>query len=151
MVNYTPKLVKVESELEHKVSSHVLDLIDSSYKTLTCDMDVSEAIDLLTKYKLTGAPVVNASGNLAGYLSAKDCLKFNLDMKYYNATPGLVRDYMSTKLLTLSGEDTLLHIVELFISHNFQAYPVVDNNRYIGMVTRQQILEIVNNLEQTSW
>jgi len=151
MVNYTPKLIRVESELEHKVATQALDFTDSSYRTLTCDMDVAQAIEVLTKDHLTGAPVVNASGQLAGYLSAKDCLKFNLDMKYYNTTPGLVKDYMSTKLITLEPQDSILHIVELFIKNHFQAYPVVDNGRYLGMVTRQRILEEMNQLTQTSW
>jgi predicted transcriptional regulator len=151
MVNYTPKLVKVESDLNNSISTHVLKITNASYKTLTADMNVAEAIDIITKNKLTGAPVVNSSGHLEGYLSAKDCLKFNLDMKYYNESPGLVKNYMSKKLITLNQNDSILHIVELFINNHYQAYPVMDNGRYVGMVTRQTILETVNKLKQTTW
>ena len=47
----------------------------------------------------------------------------------------LVRDIMSTEIITIGADDKLLHCADLMIDNNFQRLPVVDKSgRVLGMV-----------------
>ena len=152
MVNYTPKLATVENRLHQQATRSVQDIMTDSEVIVRPKMLILEAVSLILDNKQTGAPVIDENGHLVGFLSEKDCLKFNLDMKYYNDCPGKVDHYMSTKLLTLSPTDSLIHVVELFLKHNFQVYPVTTHdNHFVGIVSRRQILSEICKLGQTSW
>lgn len=152
MVNYTPKLATVENKIHQQATRSVQDIMTESRVIIPPKMLILEAVTLILESNQSGAPVVQANGNLIGFLSEKDCLKFNLDMKYYNDCPSEVDHYMSTKLLTLSPTDSLIHVVELFLKHNFQVYPVTTHdNHFVGIVTRKQILSEICKLGQTSW
>ncbi len=151
MVNYTPAVVgrinKSEVDTDAKVKEHM----SKAFISLKKDLTIAEASTALLKMNLTGAPVVGDQGELLGFLSEKDCLKFSLDSKYYNHTPSKVENFMSKKVMTLSPEDSLLHVVELFLKNNFQIYPVVDDHRVVAVISRRMILEAVTKMKQTSW
>ena len=42
--------------------------------TLTTDMELLDAIQLLVEKQVSGAPVLDAQGNLVGILTERDCL-----------------------------------------------------------------------------
>ena len=72
---------------------------DIMYKVFTSfeeETDILEAARILLEKKISGAPVINSKREAIGFLSEKDCLKFTMDLKYYNSEPGKVRDYMFT-------------------------------------------------------
>ena len=101
---------------------------------------------------MTGAPVVNENGKLLGYLSQKDCLKYMLDLRYHNQAGGNVEQYMATTLMTIHPDESVLYIVELFISNNFQSYPVVDSDGILlGVITRSKALQVMLSMKGASW
>jgi len=152
MVNYTHHLVKHESDLEIQSNKTVKDIILKSALTFKEDMGIFEACDLLASHGLSGAPVITNTGKLIGFLSEKDCLKFLLDMKYYNSEGGIVGDFMARTLMTVNEGENLLHITELFMKNHFQMYPVVDEDGiFLGVVTRKRLFGELNRLKQTSW
>lgn len=152
MVNYTHHLVKPESDLEMQSNKTAEDIILKSALTLKEDMSIVEACDLLANHGLSGAPVTTSRGKLIGFLSEKDCLKYLLDMKYYNNEGGIVGDFMSRTLMTIHKNETLLYITELFMKNHFQMYPVVDEDGiFLGVVTRKRLFNELNRLNQTSW
>ena len=51
------------------------DIMTRSVVTLSPDMDIYGAVQLLLKKEISGAPVVSPEGRLVGVLSEKDCLK----------------------------------------------------------------------------
>jgi predicted transcriptional regulator len=151
MVNYTPAVVGKMNEVNEVADVTIREHMSGAFISLTGDMTILEATKSLLKLNLTGAPVVDEKGFLIGFLSERDCIKFNLDCKYYNHAPSNVSHYMSKKLLSLSPEDSLMHVVELFLKNNFQMYPVVEDHKVIGIVSRRMILSAVLNLQETSW
>ncbi len=152
MVNYTPAVMGKE-EYKDSVSSgtKVREYMVENFETISENQTILEATEMLLRLNLTGAPVVDKHGGMIGFLSEKDCLKFVLDSKYYNHAPSTVTHYMSTQVMSISPNDSLTSVVELFLRNNFQIYPVVEEGRVIGTVSRQKILKSISDLDETSW
>lgn len=54
-----------------------------------------------------------------------------------------VRDFMTTELDTVSPDDTLIKAVVIIVEHRRKTLPVVQEGKFLGMVTRRSILEKV--------
>ena len=69
--------------------------------TLTPDMDVLQAVDVLLKNRISGAPVVNADNQVVGVLSEKDCLRLVAGGVDGEEATGTVSDFMSPEVETI--------------------------------------------------
>ena len=77
------------------------DFMAASLVTFTPEMDIMEAIRLLSEKRISGAPVVDHLGNLVGMLSEKDCLKVALKAGYHDEWGGRVEEYMNPDAITI--------------------------------------------------
>jgi CBS domain-containing protein len=111
--------------------------------TLRPDMPVSEATTLLLKYKISGAPVVDADGRLQGLLSEFDCLRA-LSSSEYNLDAHddlvMVSDLMTDSMHTISPEMDLFAIAHEFVTLRVRRLPVVDGESLLGQVSRRDVL-----------
>ena len=124
-----------------------LELVADFSATLAPDGDIHEAIDLLLKKKLPGAPVVDGDGKPLGILSEKDCLKITTAEAFDGLPKGKVSDYMSQPVETIGTRTTLLEMVGLFLSRPFRYLPVVDDEgTLVGLVSRASVLEGIANM-----
>ncbi len=152
MVNYTPAVMgKSESSSRSNVGHRVREFMALNFQTISKNQTILGASEMLIDLDLTGAPVVDEHGTMIGFLSEKDCLKYVLDAKYYNHAPSSVTHYMSTQVMSISPNDNLTHVVELFLRNNYQVYPVLEEGRVIGTVSRKTILKAVSDLNEASW
>ncbi|HEY9723634.1 MAG TPA: CBS domain-containing protein, partial [Oscillatoriaceae cyanobacterium] len=54
-----------------------------------------------------------------------------------------VKELMSTQVVTLSPEATLRQVVDRYFLHlQYGAYPVLEGDRLVGMLTRQQVRDL---------
>ena len=127
------------------------DYINGAVLPLKPDQDIYDAAKFLSKEKLTGAPVLDEDKSLIGFLSEKDCLKHAFDAKYNSLPPGTVKDYMSRNLIVVQAEADLFEVVELFIRHHFQAYPVLNGDKYVGIIQRASVLKAVQKIKDKVW
>jgi CBS domain-containing protein len=59
----------------------------------------------------------------------------------YHGTPaGLVKDYMSSQPQWVGPEQSILTLADMFINSRFHRYPVVDNGRLVGMISRRDVM-----------
>ncbi len=140
MVNYTPETRGMKKE---STTTDVLakDIMQKSFVQLKESQVTAEAAQTLLDYKLPGAPVVNEAGELTGFISEKDCLHRVIKSRYLNTPSIPISEYMSTELVTVSPEDNLFYVVELFTRHPYHCYPVVENNTCVGLIYRHNCLK----------
>ena len=119
----------------------VADIMVSRLVTFAPDMNIHEAIRILLDKRLSGAPVVDATGALVGMLSKKDCLKVVFSSKYHDDWGGPVSDYMSTPVETLDAEQDLASTAQHFLSSHFRRFPVLRDGKLVGQVSRYDILQ----------
>jgi CBS domain-containing protein len=119
----------------------VADIMVSRLVTFAPDMNIHEAIRILLDKRLSGAPVVDATGALVGMLSKKDCLRVVFASQYYDDWGGPVRDYMSTSVETMDADLDLVSAVEHFLGSHFRRFPVLRDGKLVGQVSRYDILQ----------
>ena len=121
----------------------VKDLMDETFVTLKPDMQVSEAIDILLKNRITGAAVVDDDGGLVGVLSEKDCLRTLLQGAYDGLPAGLVSDYMATLVMTVPPDLDIFKLTEIFLKQVYRRLLVEENGKLVGQVTRRDFLQAI--------
>ena len=112
--------------------------------TFSPDTDVMSAIGVLVKRGHSGAPVCDASGQLLGVLSEKDCLKIAVAASFEGVSAGLVKDLMSSRIATLAPDDTLLEAATRFLDAPYKRFPVVEKGRLVGQLSRSDILRAIH-------
>ena len=115
-------------------------LMVTSLVTLKPQMHIHDAIKLLLKKKISGAPVIDKGRRLVGVISEKDCLKI-FASGAYNLLPGsMVEDYMSKNLTSIPPDMELFKIADMFLTKPYRRLPVVENEILLGQVSRRDVL-----------
>ncbi|MEJ8605378.1 IMP dehydrogenase [Riemerella anatipestifer] len=107
--------------------------------TLSKDYTLREAKELMSRYKISGLPVVDDSNTLIGIITNRD-VKYqeNLDMK--------VEELMTKDNLVTSDKNTTLETAKnILLENRVEKLPIVDENfKLVGLIT---IKDIDNQLE----
>lgn len=128
----------------HAIS--VKDYMAANLVTFSPDMDVLDAIHLLLENGISGAPVVDKRGNVVGILSEVDCIKVALSASYHEEWGGKVSEFMSRQVKTIDAEANLVEAAELFMKEPHRRFPVMDDNRLVGQISRRDVLRALEVL-----
>jgi len=128
----------------------VKDYMSESLLTFRPDMDVIEAIRRLVDKGYSGAPVLDNLGNVIGVLSEHDCLKVGLHASYHGVLGGKVADFMSKDPVTVESELSILELAKMFLDRPYRRYPVVQDNRLVGQISRSDVLRAIDAINDSS-
>lgn len=124
----------------------VRDYMSTRLMTFTPEMEVMNAVHQLVKSGYSGAPVVDAAGQLVGMLSERDCLNVAMVAAQDTCVAGPVSQYMSTKVQSVSADTSLAHLAGMFVSNQqFRRYPVVEDGKLIGQISRSDVLRAISH------
>lgn len=114
---------------------------------------IDHVLDLLTKRKISGAPVVDSDGNLVGIISEVDCLKEIIKGKYSNTPtfPGKVEEHMTKNVMTLSPDLSLFDAAQKFLDNKIRRFPVMKDGRLVGQISLSDIIRAFPKLRETTW
>lgn len=127
-------------------SIKVSDYMAANLITFKPDMEMRLAISHLIEKRISGAPVVDDRGNLVGVLSEQDCMKMALSAGYHDDPGGLVKDFMSTKVVTIEADTSILQLAQMFVDSPYRRYPVLQNNRLVGQISRRDVLRALDSI-----
>jgi CBS domain-containing protein len=129
----------------------VRDIMVTKPVVFTSDTDLLDAVSTLVDRRITGAPVVDARGNLIGLLTERDFLRAALVAGYHGERGGCVGDYMSRDVEAVNADDSLLDLATRFVETKRRRYPVIEDNRVVGVVVRRDVLRaVIRAFEQRS-
>jgi predicted transcriptional regulator len=113
------------------------DIMTRKVCTLRPEASVQEAAQLLYNQRISGAPVVDADGNLIGIITEADIIsKVNRD--------GLrVADIMSHELIVVNEETPVGEIAMLLTERKIKRVPVLQDGKLVGIVSRADIVHAV--------
>jgi CBS domain-containing protein len=121
-------------------SVFVKDHMSKNPVALAPDMEIRQASHLLIDKDISGAPVLDKHGRLLGVLTERDCMRVAMQADYHGEPGGLVEDYMSENPQWVGPDQSILTLADLFINGRFHRYPVVDNGRLIGVISRRDVM-----------
>jgi tRNA nucleotidyltransferase (CCA-adding enzyme) len=128
-------LAHLESAL--KPATRAVDIMTREVWSVGETMSLLEASLVLEKAEITGAPVLNAAGDLVGFISLRDIMKG----RKANNMKLMVKVYMSRPAISASGTLTMREIEKIFFKHHIGHLPIVETGRLLGIVTRRDYLE----------
>jgi len=119
---------------------------------LTADMPVATAVDLLLRSTHIGAPVVNDSDTLIGWISEQDCLASLLESSYYCEEVAIVEDLMRKDVLTVRVTDSIIELAQQMLEAKPKVYPVIDaEGLLVGIISRRNVLKAMDKQQQACY
>lgn len=107
--------------------------------TLNVNSTIKEAEELLSRYKISGLPVVDNENHLIGIIT-------NRDLKYLDIDDTSVSEVMTKdNLITAKPGVTLEDAKKILWKHRIEKLPIVDeNNKLYGLITSKDIDNVIN-------
>ena len=141
----------------------VKDIMTTDLITLTLDMDIVTAGNILLENKINGAPVLDENGGLVGILCQSDLIaqqkklpiptvftlldsviqltsKKQIEKQVRKITALTVSDAMTPNPVTVNPDSMLETVAALMVESNFHTLPVIDNGRLVGIIGKEDIL-----------
>ncbi|MEZ4660122.1 MAG: CBS domain-containing protein [Caldilineaceae bacterium] len=151
------------------------ELMTSPAITVAPETPIREVAAVMRKNQISGLPVVDAAGKLLGMVTEINLIKRNAPIigpNYITVLSGLIpielgqyrryREQLRQVLATTAGElmtpdveyvsprTELETLMELMEDPNVTSLPVVDHEQVIGIVTRTDLVRLIEQLEMTS-
>lgn len=118
----------------------VADYMSKRLVTLGKDTDVIDAVKKLLDHKITSAPVVDQQGHLLGMFSEKDVMDIVLEIVYNQSMSGKVGDYMSTEIINVDFDSSIVDLAAKFQQSSVRSFPVFHDHELVGIVSRTDVL-----------
>jgi len=137
--------------------------------TVPADLPLRDVAERLAAHRISGAPVVDADGNIVGVVSETDLLKqaqshvalprLTLHRFGFEALPpqllekvyadGLslkAGDVMSQPVVCAAEDTPLEALADLMVTHHINRLPVLHGRKPVGIVTRENILSAISQM-----
>jgi CBS domain-containing protein len=139
---------------------NVSDVMTPQVLSVTPDASVAAAAQLMLQKRISGLPVIDDHGNLAGIVTEGDFLRRaetgtgrrrprwieffmgpgRLSDEYVRLSGRKVGDVMTPEVQTVPPDAPLEQAIRLMERHNIKRVLVVDNGKVVGIVTRANLL-----------
>lgn len=116
------------------------------FATLREGQTVSEAISMFTERDFFGAAVLDNLGNMVGVLSVTDCIGEAIKEGFDAGSNRRISALMSRDVRSVDVDDNILDVAKMFTEEPYRRYPVVDDNRVVGVITRLEVLKALSKI-----
>jgi CBS domain-containing protein/anti-sigma regulatory factor (Ser/Thr protein kinase) len=115
--------------------------------TISCNATMGELKALLRTKRISGVPVVDGD-RLVGIISVENLIKALEEGRIGSS----VGEHMTTNLLSLLPEETLVKAVNLFARYGYGRFPVVSTEgKLIGIITKGDIVRALLRQMEIQW
>ncbi|WP_458525489.1 CBS domain-containing protein [Onishia taeanensis] len=125
------------------VPNIVRDIMSRDCYRVTGNTSVTNLARGLALHRLPGVPVVDERDHLIGFISEQDVIGKLLESAYLNDEPPLVRELMRHEVLSVSPAKSITDLAQEMLGTKPKVYPVVEQERLVGIVTRRDILSAI--------
>jgi CBS domain-containing protein len=118
----------------------VRDIMTSPAVTIRPDDEVAEAARVLDRLSLTSLPVVDRDLRLLGIITEADVIGLLSTTPKAAGGPRRVAEVMTPRVLAVSADDEVAHVVDLMRRTILKSLPVLLHDRLVGMVSRRDVV-----------
>ena len=150
---YTKRLARRGELITHHKDRAILTLmkwdreIEKDLKTIHQDDTLGELVRRISKSKRNLFPVLDEEDHLIGVVLLDDVRDIMFNREMYDNT--YVRDLMTAPPTSVLLEDTMETVMQKFNESNAWNLPVLDNDKYIGFISKSRIFSAYRKLLQT--
>jgi CBS domain-containing protein len=150
--SYRGNITKVSKDSRPQADM-VADYMTRKLITFTPDQPMFEIVQTLLKHKISGAPVIDANGQLCGVISEGDCLKEVVKGKYNNMPnlAGKASDHMTTNVISITPDLNIFDAANMFLTKRIRRFPVVDAGKLVGQISQKDIMRAVLKMKSATW
>ena len=112
--------------------------METNFKTVDKDATLGDLVKVVAISKRNVFPVIDEQNNFYGNVHLNDIRHVIFKPELYDETP--VTSLMNTPLATASLDESMEDIVEKFQQTQHFNIPVLQNGKYIGFVSRANVL-----------
>ncbi|HEY7782537.1 MAG TPA: CBS domain-containing protein [Ktedonobacterales bacterium] len=113
---------------------HARDIMTHELITIRPEASVRDAARRLSDYNISGMPVVDQDGRMAGIITEADLISKEGDT---------VADIMTQRVVGVSESTTVDEIAQILTSNRFKRVPVLREERLVGIVSRADIVRMM--------
>ena len=152
---------------------NAIDIMTVNPITVSPDTKITRAAELLLTKRINGLPVVNDAGKLVGIICQSDLIAQQKKIplpSFFSFLDGfitttsykqvekqaekiaatVVSQAMTQKPITVNPDSTIETIAALMVDNSFHTLPVVENNKLIGIVGKEDVLKtLIANRDNT--
>ena len=128
------------------------DFMVSKLISLSPDTDVMEAIGLLLKNRISGAPVLDSDGKFIGSFSEKNSMDVLIASAYEQFPTTQVGKFMNPDLARIISADAdLFEIAQKFVDTPLRRFEVVDekSGKLMGQISRRDVLRAEQRMSKS--
>jgi CBS domain-containing protein len=149
------------------------DIMTTEVITLTPDTEIAKAAGALLDNRINGAPVVDDSGRLVGILCQSDLIAQQKKLPIptlFTFLDGIIQlssskqiekqvrkiaalsvtDAMTPDAVTVKPDTGLETVAALMVDSNFHTLPVVEGNKLVGVIGKEDVLRILLKTSKTT-
>lgn len=119
----------------------VKDHMDTKPLAINENASIRDVVHRLVSARRIGAPVVDDSLRVVGFVSEQDCIKEMLNDAFFCEESFCAKHVMNTDVQTVSPDSSIFEVAERMVNQSPKNYPVVQNDMLVGMISRSKILE----------
>jgi len=140
----------------------IKDIMIRDVTSVLANCKLIDLIEILSRHKITGVPVVNHNQEVIGFISQHDIIKATLpnylgiinsgsilsefiqlskNLKEYSQHP--IEEFMKKNVVTIDVDDNEVLAADLLIRNKIQRLPVVRTGKLVGIVTLTDICRVL--------
>ncbi|MDN3689236.1 CBS domain-containing protein [Cyclobacterium jeungdonense] len=131
----------------------VSDFMSTNLVTFHPEDTIDHVIRVLTRKRISGAPVVDETGKLVGIISEGDCLKEIIKGQYTNTPrfPAAVEEHMTRDVITMPPDITIFDAADRFLTLRIRRFPVVKDGNLVGQISVSDVVRAMPKLKASTW
>jgi CIC family chloride channel protein len=119
-------------------------VIETDFTTVHVDSYLGDLVKIISKSKRNIFPVIDDDGILNGIILMDNIREIMFDKEMYESTP--VSNLMILPPAYIGLNDTMKEVIEKFETTEAWNLPVIDNAKYVGMVSKSKLFSAYRNL-----
>lgn len=125
------------------------DIMARNLVTLRPEMSIMDAIGVMLRKRISGAPVIDDDHRILGMLSEYDLLRV-LASGEYSAEDYEEHDqvgvWMTTEPETIGADVDIYRLAHLLLERGVRRLPVIEDGRVVGQVSRRDVLRGIERM-----
>jgi len=120
---------------------HASDVMIKDVVTVAETMPLKEVTILFKEKRITGAPVVDANGELVGVISETDIIRKTTSIGAWS--PSTAGQIMTRNAVTVAPDESLQRVCELMHNRRIHRVVVAEGRQIRGIITTMDILRAI--------